>query len=400
MTRMSQRTILNVTALALMFTTAHAAWAIDASELRSRMTDAYRQTQTYRATVTLEQTEQQGRWKLAQTLEIAYDRTSSSLRFDRPDMLLVAGGKMLRYRSDLVPGRHLEMSLGSPLDWTTLISRAPFLARQLMPDVTMLLGGDPLATVNNPRTVDPDGNGRPGLRYDTEQGTVTLRLDSDSYLVREATLEKPAAAERGRYVGPVTQTYTITISRHNEQFEQESFDFDTANSLAVSSWGTFLSGNDADATSLVGQDAPGLELRTLEGRFYRLSNDSHDVVVLCFWATHGGPACYRVLPELQQIADQAQQDKLPVSVYAVNMKEDSDEVKQVLQVKSVTLPVLMDKDGQAAQAYRVGPLPQIVIIHKGKVAQVHVGQPSDCVATIKTQIADLLKDTDAALTRN
>ena len=55
-------------------------------------------------------------------------------------------------------------------------------------------------------------------------------------------------------------------------------------------------------------------------------------------------------------------------------KEDPVEVKALLEKLGVTLPVLMDKYGNAAQKYDALILPRLVVIDsKGKIAYAHTG---------------------------
>ena len=136
-----------------------------AQSLYQRMTTAYLNTNTYQATVQLIKSEHGGRWQLMQQLQVAYDRSSGSLLFDRPDMQLVSSEGVLHYRSDMIPGRHLQVQLEKPIDDTNLRSKAPFLARQLMPDVRLLLGGELFKPTVKVKALDADEQERPGLQW-------------------------------------------------------------------------------------------------------------------------------------------------------------------------------------------------------------------------------------------
>jgi peroxiredoxin len=210
-------------------------------------------------------------------------------------------------------------------------------------------------------------------------------------MVTQAKIDQSASFQRGDPVGPSTVTYDISVQKRDDQFDQEWFVFDRSNSQAVRRWGELLAETDVDTASLEGSDAPSLELRTIEGKLIKLSEIKQDVVVLCFWASWGGPQCYRAFPVWQQIADSAAKQGESVAVFTVNLRESESVVKQVWQVKQLTLPVLMDKDGAAASAYRVGPVPQTVVIHKGTVMHTHVGMPDDFKTVLQSQVASLVK---------
>ena len=115
------------------------------------------------------------------------------------------------------------------------------------------------------------------------------------------------------------------------------------------------------------------------------------VIVLDFWATWCGP-CVAALPELQEVYDWAQDNGKPVAFYAVNQGETVEEVKQFWLDKGLSIPVLMDEDFTAAQAYQVSGIPQTVIIAGGKIRQVHVGYAPGIGEQLKAEIEGLLND--------
>jgi peroxiredoxin len=370
---------------------ANAAMNDAAQTLYDRMVNAYQNTQTYQATVQYIKSEHDGRWQLMQQLQVAFDRSSGSLLFDRPDMLLVSSEGYLRYRSDMIPGRHLQVKLDRPIDALLLKSKAPFLVRQIMPDVRMLLGGSPIEPGSDVKAVDADSQGRPGLQWTNRDGLVTLRLNPHTALIESTTIERQAIVQRASHVGPAKYSYTITVNRHNEQFAREWFAFDTANSQPVSNWSSLLGTNDVDAMAMEEQLAPAISLSDQQHNLYLLNREEADVVVLTFWASWGGPPVYQTLPILQRLSDWAQREGKSVSVKTVNMREDEQTIKQVWEVKQLTLPVLMDTNAQVAHAYCVGAIPQTVVIANGMVRHVHVGSPADFETVLRAQVNGLLQ---------
>lgn len=361
-----------------------------AQALYERTTSAYLNTQTYQATVELIKSEHGGRWQLMQQLQVAYDRSSGSLLFDRPDMQLVSSEGFLRYRSEMIPGRHLQVQLDEPIDAKMLKTKAPFLSRQLMPDVRLLLGGQVIKEGVQVKFVDADQQGRPGLQWKSRDGLVTLRINAQTALIEKATIQRQAIIQRANHFGPATYSYNITVNRHNEQFAKEWFGFETSNSQPVNSWIHLLGSTDIDAVAMEEQAAPAILLSDTNHNMYMLEREANDVQVLTFWASWGGPPVYETLPILQRLSDWAQKEGKSVSVKTVNMREDEKTIKQVWDVKQLTLPVLMDVNAQVAHAYRVGAIPQTVIIANGMVRHVHVGSPSDFETVLRAQINDLL----------
>ncbi|MAX23991.1 MAG: hypothetical protein CMJ19_05750 [Phycisphaeraceae bacterium] len=391
MTRRAHVTCLLVTfVLSLITVPAQAQMDADAQEMLDRISTAYLNTQTYQATVQFIKSEHGGRWQLMQQLHVAFDRSSGNLLFDRPDMQLVSSEGYLRYRSDMIPGRHLQSKLQRPIDDELLKTKAPFLIRQVMPDVRFLLGGNPIDNGVLVRTLPADSMGRPGLQWQSRKGLVKLRIDPNNALIQTMTIERDAIVQRASHVGPATYSYNITVNRHNEQFDREWFAFDTSNSQPVSSWSNLLGANDVDALSMQEQSAPAISLSDRQSNMYLLNRDESDVQVLFFWASWGGPPVYQALPVMQELSDWAMREGKSVSVKTVNMREDEQTIAQVWQVKQLSLPVLMDTQAKVAHAYRVGAIPQTVIIANGMVRHVHVGNPSDFQTVLRAQINDLL----------
>lgn len=368
----------------------HAAMDTDAQQLFDRITTAYQNTQTYQASIQFIKSEHGGRWQLMQQLQVAFDRSSGNLLFDRPDMLLVSSEGYLRYRSDMIPGRHLQIKLDNPIDDNLLKTKAPFLVRQIMPDVRLLLGGNPIDSGADVKYVSPDAMGRPGLKWESRQGQVTMRINPNTALIESLVVERQAIVQRANHVGPATYSYNITVNRHNEQFAQEWFAFDTTNSQPVKNWSSLLGTNDVDALALEDQTAPAISLTDRQHNMYLLSRDESDVQVLFFWASWGGPPVYQTLPIMQRLSDWAQVEGKPVTVKTVNMREDEDTIRQVWEVKQLNLPVLIDANAQVAHAYRVGAIPQTVIISNGMIRHVHVGSPADFETVLRAQVNDLL----------
>jgi thiol-disulfide isomerase/thioredoxin len=154
-------------------------------------------------------------------------------------------------------------------------------------------------------------------------------------------------------------------------------------------------GQSESAEKLVGQDAPALELETLDGGGFKLADQKNKyVVILDFWATWCGP-CRRAMPIISKVAKEYE-DK-GVVFYAVNIKEDADTIKQFLKDEELDVPVALDSDGAVAQKYLANAIPQTVLVGKdGRVQVVHVGLLPDLEKRLSTELEALVQGKDLA----
>lgn len=105
--------------------------------------------------------------------------------------------------------------------------------------------------------------------------------------------------------------------------------------------------------------APAFELPDITGKTWRLADLKGRAVLLNFWASWCEP-CRAEMPTLQQIADLYGADKL--AVLAINFKEPVARAIQFARTTGVTLPVLLDLDGKAAQKWGVKVFPTTLML--------------------------------------
>ena len=128
----------------------------------------------------------------------------------------------------------------------------------------------------------------------------------------------------------------------------------------------------------VGDPAPTFFAKTLDKKSFFLSDSlerNQRPIVLSFFATWCGP-CRIEMPVLDTLS----QSYNDIDFYLINVsglegrkKEDPVEVKALLEKLGVTLPVLMDKYGNAAQKYDALILPRLVVIDSSKIIYAHTG---------------------------
>jgi thiol-disulfide isomerase/thioredoxin len=120
-------------------------------------------------------------------------------------------------------------------------------------------------------------------------------------------------------------------------------------------------------SQLVGQSAPNFELPDLDGNLERLSSYRGRVVFVNFWATWCEP-CKREMPAFQQFM-QSQPEGGPI-ILAVNASEPVELIQSFLDDYNVTdLPVLLDAEYQAQDAYNTEFYPITFVVDKGGIIQ-------------------------------
>jgi thiol-disulfide isomerase/thioredoxin len=107
--------------------------------------------------------------------------------------------------------------------------------------------------------------------------------------------------------------------------------------------------------------APPLALSDLDGRPWTLAALRGRPVMLNFWASWCEP-CRAEMPSLDLLAARHEHDGLVV--LTVNFKDGELAIRRFLDAVSLTLPVLLDRDGAAARAWDVTMFPTTLLIDR------------------------------------
>lgn len=120
-----------------------------------------------------------------------------------------------------------------------------------------------------------------------------------------------------------------------------------------------------------GDRAFTFELADLEGNTIRLSDYMERVVLLCFWQTTCS-WCLEELPLMDRLYKTYKDGD--VTVLAINVGEDREEVSRFVSEKGFSFPVLLDADAEVSKKYLVSYLPTNYIINRqGEISAVHIG---------------------------
>ncbi len=139
-----------------------------------------------------------------------------------------------------------------------------------------------------------------------------------------------------------------------------------------------------ETPALAGVDlaGKGLDLRGLRGR----------VVVVQFWASWCEP-CQAELPALARL--RARLDARPFAVLTVNHGEGAARVEQFLRERALALPVLLDPERRAADAWGVGGLPMSFLVDaEGRVRSSIFGECDWTKGELATALERLLAEAE------
>ena len=121
-----------------------------------------------------------------------------------------------------------------------------------------------------------------------------------------------------------------------------------------------------------GARPPALSLPDLDGRMVSLAGLRGQVVLVYFWATWC-PYCVRELPTTIESLQRRYRDQ-GLTVLAVSFDETPEKVRAWVRPRGLSMPVLLDQDGDVSGDYRVTATPTAVLLDReGRVVARGVG---------------------------
>ena len=139
----------------------------------------------------------------------------------------------------------------------------------------------------------------------------------------------------------------------------------------------------------VGSPAPSFSLKDLQGNIANLSDFEGKVVFLDFWAPWCAP-CREELPQLDLLYKKYGKDGLVIVGICLDTPEAR--VTKFLQKVPVTFKILIDNEGNAAEAYRFSGVPAGFLIDRNSIIRKQYrGFSMDLLPLYEKDIEDLLK---------
>ena len=123
----------------------------------------------------------------------------------------------------------------------------------------------------------------------------------------------------------------------------------------------------------VGRAAPDFLLATTTGGAQALDQFRGKYVLVNFWASWCGP-CRDETPELQALYNQYKAKNFVI--LGINQQESPSAAASFASQFGLTYPILLDRDGEVSQAYRVGRgLPESFLLNpQGVVIKSYIGR--------------------------
>ena len=139
-----------------------------------------------------------------------------------------------------------------------------------------------------------------------------------------------------------------------------------------------------------GGPTPALELEDLSGQMHRLADYRGKVVLVNFWATWCEP-CRAEMPSIDGLRSAL--DGKPFQVLAVNLAEPLSRIEKFVGTMPLHFPLLRDRDGAVAKAWRARLLPASFLIGRdGRIRYVAYGELDWTSEAVRSVVDQLLKE--------
>jgi len=115
-----------------------------------------------------------------------------------------------------------------------------------------------------------------------------------------------------------------------------------------------------------GKATPALALTDLDGKSWSLAAFKGRPVILNFWASWCEP-CRAEMPSLELL--QTRHEKAGLVILSVNYQEPVPKIRRFLETLPFSLPILLDREGEAAAAWTPRVFPTTVLIDRSGTAR-------------------------------
>ena len=139
-----------------------------------------------------------------------------------------------------------------------------------------------------------------------------------------------------------------------------------------------------------GGATPALELEDMTGQVHNLADYRGKVVLVNFWATWCEP-CRAEMPSIDGLRSAL--DGKPFQVLAVNLAEPLSRIEKFVSMMPLHFPLLRDRDGAAAKAWRARLLPASFLIGRdGRIRYVAYGELDWTSEPVRKVVDQLLSE--------
>ena len=137
--------------------------------------------------------------------------------------------------------------------------------------------------------------------------------------------------------------------------------------------------------------APDFELETLDHTVYKLSDLRGNPVLINFWASWC-PPCRSEMPAIQNVYDEYRDQGFEVLAVNSTHQDSLGDAITFAQIRRLTFPILLDRDGSVGNLYEIRSLPTSYFIDKNGIIQdVVIGGPM-AEALLKIRAEQLFAD--------
>ena len=116
----------------------------------------------------------------------------------------------------------------------------------------------------------------------------------------------------------------------------------------------------------IGKPAPDFELKTIDGKSYRLSELKGKPVMINFFATWC-PSCRAEMPAMVEAYNELK--GAGFEILAVNLNESDIAIRTFTEKFQINFPIVVDKDDRISRMYEIVPLPTSYFVDKNGVVQ-------------------------------
>lgn len=149
--------------------------------------------------------------------------------------------------------------------------------------------------------------------------------------------------------------------------------------------------HNTESTEKTSEKAPDITITDLNGNKVKLSTFRGKIVVLNFFSTHC-PPCKREIPDFQKAYEKYGKNNdvqfLCVSIIGA-LGEQKDDAKNYFNKNNFNLPLYLDEDASASEAFGVSSIPHTFIIDRdGNIKKSNLGMMD--YETLQSELEKLL----------